>query len=276
MRFLLLFLCIFSAGCAQYGKLKFVAELPDKINECSGIVSYGDESIWLIEDGGNDDALYQVGFDGSILSDLEVDGGANDDWEDLAKDTAGNIYIADTGNNSRNRDDFTIHKLPDPRVEKGDKIPAEDIDFTYPKSDNDETPDAEAIFHHRGFLYIVTRDRGNPFTGEANIYRVPDEAGSYTAEFIGSFTTCDQRGRCEITAATISGDGQTLVLLSLGKLWVVRDPGDLSDLQERLESIDLGANTQLESISFKDDKTLLIADEERAGDGGNLYQFILD
>lgn len=275
MRFFLLALCAFSVSCAQFGDLQFVAELPGKINECSGIVSYGDDSIWLIEDSGNDDALYQVNFQGDLLTDLEVDGGANQDWEDLTRDYEGNLYIGDLGNNSGNRKGFTIHKLPDPRKEKGDKIPAEDIDFEYPEDDNDYTPDAEALFYYNDNLYVITRNRGRPFTGVARIFKLPAQPGEYIAEYVGSFTTCEERRSCQVTAAEVSPDGNTLAILGSGKLWLVKDFGGPGTIEGRLHTIEIGATTQLESICFKNNDTLLLADEEHAG-GGNIYRYPLN
>jgi hypothetical protein len=261
--------------------LKVITDLPGSLEENSGLLTFGDSTVWVVEDNGNDDEIYQVNFKGDLLKSLKVKNGDNDDWEDMAKDLQGNVYIADIGNNENYRKNLVIYKLPNPATEPGDKIDAEQIEFHYP--DQKDFPpkkdalfyDAEALFHHGDKLFIVTKNRSNPFTGEAIIYSVPDTKGTYTATRVGSFTPCMDWELCQITSIDISPKGDKIVALSYGKLFIFTDFtwDDFSD--GKMEEIDLGARTQLESVSFLNDTTLLISDERSHGTGGNLYTFIL-
>ncbi|TDQ33249.1 NHL repeat-containing protein [Zeaxanthinibacter enoshimensis] len=265
-------------SCSNYGQLKFVTALPGKLDECSGIVPAGKDGIWVVEDHGNADNLYRVNFRGELVKNFEVTNVDNEDWEDLTVDESGNLYIADTGNNGLDRQEFNIYKLPDPSVEKGDKIPAETIKFRYPWDSTIKegyTHDSEALFYADRHLYVLTKNRMQPFDGKTYIYKIPSTPGRYTAELVGSLQLCEDRRVCVVTAASLSPDGSKLVLLGYGKLWVLSDfTGDSFD-EGAMDMIDLGASTQLESLCFKDGKTLLLADEERAGSGGNLYEFTL-
>ncbi len=282
-RFAALFLIVLFTSCSNYGQLTFVTKLPHKISESSGLVQMDNATIWTIEDHGNEDELYQVDFEGNLLKELKVKNGKNEDWEDLAKDDQGNVYIADTGNNNSNRKDLVIYKVPNPNIEPGDKIDAEKIEF-YFSDQKDFTPkkeekvyDCEAIFYHNKFLYLITKNRKRPFNGEARIYKVPAEKGNYKAEFIGSFNTCDEPNTCIITSADISPDGKKIVLLGYGKLWVFTDFTWDNFTKGNMETIDLGATTQLEAVAFKvnSNTSLLLTDEERGDTGQNLYSYEL-
>ncbi len=91
------------------------------------MTTYSDSSAWFIEDNGNSDNLYKSNFKGKLIQQLDVKNHKNTDWEDLTKDETGNLYIGDFGNNDNTRKNLVILKLPNPEVEKGDKINAQAI-----------------------------------------------------------------------------------------------------------------------------------------------------
>lgn len=280
-RLLPLLLIFFLTGCANYGQLKVITALPKKLSENSGLEQFDEKSVWIVEDNGNGDNIYKVGFDGEIETEFEVKNAKNEDWEDLTSDKKGNLYIGDFGNNGNDRKNLVVYKLPNPETEPGDKIDAERIQFSYPEQK--EFPpgssqlfyDAEAFFHFEEHLYIFTKNRADPFTGETHIYRIPEKKGKYDATFLGKLKTCQDWNTCQITSAAISPDGKTVVLLGYGKLWTVTDFQKDNLSKGKLTEIDLGIRTQLESVCFTDDKNLLLSDEVRDNEGGNLYRYRL-
>lgn len=280
-RLLYLLAALFFTACSNYGQLKVLTKLPDKLSENSGIAQFGQNSAWFIEDHGNKDILYKVDFNGKIRKELKVKNAKNNDWEDLTSDEKGNIYIGDFGNNDNHRKNLTIYKLPNPEIEPGDKIDAERIEFQYPEQK--EFPpkkerllfDSEAFFYSKGFFYLFTKNRAHPFTGEVLIYRVPLKTGRHNATFLGKITTCKDWDTCQVTSADISPDGKTVVLLGYGKLWTLTDFTGDSFFEGKLTEIDLGVRTQLESVCFKDETTLLVSDEVRDKEGGMLYSYSL-
>lgn len=273
-----LVLSVFTS-CSNYGQLKVIADLPGSLDENSGLATYGDSTVWVIEDGGNKDEIYQINLKGDILKSLKVKNGDNQDWEDLTTDKAGNLYIGDIGNNANKRKDLVIYKLPNPTIEPGDKIDAEKIKLHYP--DQKDFPpkkeglfyDSEAIFHHDGKIFIVTKNRSKAFTGEAHIYSVPDTKGTYEATLVGSFTPCKDWKICQITSIDISPKGDRIVALSYGKLFIFTDFTWDKFTKGNMQEIDLGARSQLESVCFLNDDTLLISDEKAHSEGGNLYTY---
>ncbi|MDC6404598.1 MULTISPECIES: hypothetical protein [Maribacter] len=275
----LLSLTFFS--CTNYGQLKVVTDLPSSLKENSGMVSLKDSTVWIIEDGGNKDELYKVDFKGNILKTLKMKNGDNDDWEDLTKDSLGNVYIADIGNNNNSRKNLKIYKVPNPEIEPGDKIDAEKIELSYPNQK--EFPpkksgryfDAEAIFHHNNKLFIVTKNRANPFTGSAYIYSVPDQKGVYEANLVGEINVCKDWKTCQITGIAISPSGKKIIALSYGKLFIFTDFTWDNFSNGKIEEIDLGIRTQLESICFLNEDLILLSDERSHGTGNNLYSLDL-
>lgn len=268
---------VFFTSCSNYGQLTYVSELPSSLGENSGIETLNDSTIWVIEDHGNNDDIVKIDLNGKLIKKLKVKNAKNKDWEDLTTDENDHLYIGDFGNNHNNRKNLVIYKLPNPEKEKGDKIDAEKIEFSYPEQTKYPPKksklnfDAEAFFHRNGFLYVITKNRTIPFTGEAFIYKIPAKKGVYDAQLIGKFVTCKEEVICQITAADISKDGKTIAILGYGKVWLFTDYKEDDFSEGTMKTIELGATTQLESICFLNNNTLLISDEVRANTGGNLY-----
>lgn len=281
---LLLLLSMMSA-CAQkpwYGDLNYLGKLPAKLNEVSGIATNNGKIIWAIEDNGNKDHIYGLNLQGTLVKEFEIENGKNHDWEDLANDNSGNLYIGDFGNNANDRKNLSILKIPNPDKAKGKKIKAEKISFHYPEQTKFPPKksklhfDCEAFFHHEDHLFLITKDRSRPYQGKAFIYKIPAKEGNYEAELIGTFKSCEDTQFCSITGAAISPDGKKVVLLGSGFIWLFSDFGSENFTNGNLRTIDVLHRTQQESICFKDNKTILIADEQSKTKGRNLYSYTLD
>ncbi|SFB66782.1 hypothetical protein SAMN04487891_101167 [Flagellimonas taeanensis] len=271
-------------ACAQktyYGDLEPLGKFPSKLEEVSGIEVSPAGAIWVIQDSGNEDEIFQVDMKAKLVQSLKIDHAKNQDWEDLALDNEGNLYIGDFGNNANKRKDLTIYKVPRSELDKK-KPNAKKIAFHYPEQKNFPPEkdslyfDTEGFFHLDGHLYIFTKNRTRPYSGKTLIYRVPDTEGKYAAESLGSLFLCGDQDHCSVTGADISPDGKTIALLSYGLVFLLTD-FELSDFSKAsIKTIDLNCQTQIESICFLDDKTLLIADEQNRYGGRSLYQFKLD
>lgn len=279
----LLLIFVFAQGCAQkaqYGLLNVRGEFPSKLKEVSGL-AIDRKNIWVIEDSGNKEEIYRVNKSGKIIKSIKVNHAKNKDWEDLAMDKTGNLYIGDFGNNNNDREDLAIYKVRKSELGKKEAN-AEKIEFSYPEQK--EYPpkkdsllfDTEGFFHWKDSLYIFTKNRTRPYSGESLIYRIPDDEGKYEAEFLGALFLCDNQDSCSVTAADISSDGNTIALLGYGTIFLLTD-FDLPNIKKaKVQVIDLQYLSQLECIGFLDAKTLLLADEENRDLGRKLYTYRID
>ena len=135
--------------------------------------------------------------------------------------------------------------------------------------------DVEGFFEHEGYFYLFTKNRSKNFDGTAFIYKIKNAVGAQKATKIGEFKTCNNYNHCVLTSATISPDGKKVVLLSHDKIVLFKGyKGDLFHTGSQTE-IKLNDFSQKEAIVFKDNNTLLIADEKSNKVGGNVYEFIL-
>ena len=272
-------------ACQDFGNLTLVANFPDHLQEVSGIESLGDDgTIWAIEDSGNKDHIYQIDTTGNVLRDINIKNAKNKDWEDLAKDENGNLYIGDFGNNNNRRKDLVIYKVSNPNSVAEKSLRAEKIRFyfpeqiSFPPNPRELLYDVESFFYLNGYLYLFTRNRmpKKLFDGRSLIYRIPAVEGDHKAEMINQFVTCDEAINCQISAAAISPDKSKVALLSYDKVWILSDFEGADFLNGNIEEIDLGHATQKEGICFLNNDTLLISDEKgKKKTGSKLYSYSL-
>lgn len=270
---------IFLTTC-QTGNLKVVADLPKSLEEVSGIETSNDGNLWMVNDSGNDAELYKLDTTGNVIEVLNI-AEKNTDWEDLTTDTNGNIYIGDFGNNMNDRDDLVIYKIhPDVKNEKGE-LSVEKIWFKFP--DQSEFPpkrknrvfDCESMFFLNDHLYLFTKSRSPKNFGVTTIYKIPAIAGHHTAIKMNSFKTCSEF-KCWVTSADISPDKKTIALLAENGLWLFEDFQGDDFFSGTSRNIPFTFESQKESVCFKNDNTVYIADERGKGTGRNLYILSID
>jgi len=262
--------------------LKELYSLPKKLKEVSGIAYFPDTDIlYTLEDSGNKNAVYAINSKGELEKTITVSNARNVDWEDITKDKSGNIYIGDFGNNDNERKDLCIYKVAKNQL-KNDVAKAEyKVSFSYPEQT--EFPprkkemfyDVEGFFERGGYFYLFTKNRSKGFDGTAFIYKIKNASGAQKAVKTGEFKTCNNYNHCVLTSATISPDGKKVALLSHDKVLLFKNfKGDLFHKGTQTQ-IELNHFSQKEAIVFKDNNTLLIADEKTNKVGGNVYEFKL-
>ncbi len=284
-KILLILVALLTYGCQDYGDLTFLAKLPKGLKENSGIEILSEEGpLWIIEDSKNKNHIYGVDLSGNIVSEFKIANAKNRDWEDIAKDGKGNLYIGDFGNNRNKRKDLCIYKIPNPLTSDSKELNAEKISFYYPEqisfppNRRDYVYDAEAFFFFNEFLYIFTKNRMSSklFDGRSLVYRIPARPGNHKAELINLFVSCEERLNCQISSASISPDNTKVALLSHNRVWIFSDFKDDDFIDGKVEIHDLGHSSQKEGVCFKDNETLLITDElGKKRSGRNLYEYSL-
>ena len=186
----------------------------------------------------------------------------NVDWEDLAQDPAGRLYIGDFGNNANQRRDLAIYRLT---LRAGAPV-VDTIAFRYPDQHAFPPPrgrrnfDCEAFYWHADTLHLFSKDRS--LRQWTKHYVLPARPGRYVAVLRDSI-----RLNRPITAADISPDGRTVALLGYGGVFLFgNQPGRrLFDGPKRFRA--LPTTGQAEGLIFLTDSTLLVGNEK-----GRLYR----
>lgn len=274
------FLIISVASCQEKNEPEVLYSLPKSLKEVSGI-EWVNNKLWGIEDSGNDNVLYQLDEKGDVANSLMIRNATNTDWEDLASDTEGNIYIGDFGNNDNDRSDLCIYKISKDSLGKEQSQAVAKTTFSYPEQKEfppkktERVFDVEAFVVYKDHFYLFTKNRSKNSDGTVLLYKIPNKSGNQPAQQIGSFITCSEFNTCAVTAATISANGQRLALLSHNTVWLFEDFKEDNFFEGKKTVLPLNHYSQKEAMTFKDNSTLLISDEKVKKSGGNVYQFKL-
>jgi len=258
-----------------------LCKLPKKLKEVSGMQWAKDGNFfYAIQDSGNESFIYKVDADGNQTEKLFINA-KNTDWEDLASDNKGNLYLGDFGNNDNDRKDLCIYKV-NTTPQTGTIMPAYKVSFYYPEqaefppSKKELLYDCEAFFELNDSFYLFTKNRSKGFDGTCLIYKVPNKEGHHAAQLLGKYKTGEEFNDSAITAAAISPDGSKFVLLSHSKVWLFEDFKGDDFLNGKISVLELNHYSQKEAVCFKDNNTILIADEKDKKTGGNVYEVTLE
>ncbi len=190
------------AQVVQVGRLRHFA-----IAESSGLVASRQYPgvIWTHNDGGYQ-FLFAVNKSGRKLGAFQVPGNLID-WEDIAIDNAGNLYLADIGTNGMARSHLAVHRVkePNPYARYGNANILHTWLLRFPEGTPD---DCESFFVHRRHGYLITKSRVN---GRVHMYRYPlsDRSRSVPLQFVTSIETDGA-----VSAADLSRDEQRLGLVT--------------------------------------------------------------
>ena len=211
-------------------QLSKLSRLPSVIKESSGVEMAGAGGFWSFNDSNGSTDLYRFDGSGKLLQTLNIENAENNDWEDIAKDESGNLYVGDFGNNENDRKNLRVYKLLKEDLDQNSNvITAKKIKFSF--SDQTDFPpnfdsrffDVESMFAKGDYLYLLTKDRSVPFVGKTRLYRLPNEPGEHVAEYLDEFFTHTDKNKGAITAADISPDGSSIVLLSNEAIWLFKN-----------------------------------------------------
>ncbi|WP_426276100.1 hypothetical protein ACN9MN_14685 [Chryseobacterium sp. S-02] len=263
-------------------ELKVEFSLPKKLKEVSGIaLSQDKQTIWVIEDQGNKNVVYGLDMQGNLLKDVLVENAENNDWEDITKDTQGNIYLGDFGNNDNNRQNLSILKLDLKTPSQATTKVIQTTKFHYegqtefPPKKSNWLYDCEAFVEMDGNFYLFTKNRSKGFDGTFLVFRVPNKEGDFEAKLIGKLKLNGKYSDAAITSAAINSTKDKIVLLNHKNIHVLSGFSVNDFNTAKIQKISLNHNSQKEAVVFLDDKTLLIADEKDKDTGGNIYKFDL-
>ena len=118
------------------------------IPEASGIVKSRRYPgiFWVHNDSGNPPALFAIRRDGTIVREFRL-AAPNIDWEDIAADDKGHLYIGDIGNNGGLLAIRSIYRIDEPDPEKAASTPLPIVAATFYTLPRSDRFDAEGLYY---------------------------------------------------------------------------------------------------------------------------------
>lgn len=231
------------------------------VPELSGLVKSRSlpSVFWAHGDSGNAAELYAIDGQGHTLGRYEIDA-RNDDWEDIAIDNAGHLYLGDIGDNFGMREELRVLVIDEPKkITKGGTLEVGITQrFRYPDV-AEGTPkrlDAESLFFAAGRLYLLSKER---FSTRGALFRFPEQLRSdkqITLERVDSveLRVKPTQGGAPATAADVSRDESRVAITAYKHFYVFRFDGHT--LRERLFVERLPKKEGFEALAFDGDHLL--------------------
>lgn len=248
-------------------------DLPEILNEISGLERLNDTTLIAINDGGNSASVFLLNMDGSLRNSVDVTNVQNHDWEDLTRDKD-YLYIADIGNNLNKRKNLTILKLKISELNTQKEVRAEKINIryteqtAYPPEKDSLFFDAESIAADGDSLVIITKNRVSPWDGNAMIYKVSKDPGSYNLKASARLNIGSRSWRSDSATAMDIYKGKWYVL-TYGKLLVYSLDGGQLILEHTFK---FRKFTQKESVVLTEDSIFVADEKHKLLGGGKLYR----
>jgi hypothetical protein len=234
------------------------------IREASGIVASRRHPgvFWVHNDSGNPPALFAVERDGTLIREYAVNI-PNIDWEDIATDDDGNLYLGEIGNNGGRLPVRAIYRLaePDPsRPAEGKLAVSLATFYRFPPGGRF---DAEGLFIDRGRAVVVAKTfDGRPAGMFAlSLDRPAPLLRPVLPERLGSLPGFVEPA----TGASLAADGRSLAVCSYDVARVYGRDRRESDRWELLSTVRYEADG-IEAIAWDGDDLVL------AGEGRGLFR----
>ena len=233
-----------------------IGTMPAAVAESSGLArSINPKAFWTHNDSGGKNEIYEVSHTGQLLNTIQIPNAKNLDWEDLAEDPSGNIYIGDMGNNNHNRKDLTIYKFHQ-ETNQTEKITFQYADQNaFPPGPENLNFDCEAFFYYKDNLYLFSKNynKKNQFV---KLYQLTAQAGTYRIAPKDSIQI-----NAPVTAADISPDGTKFVLLTYGKILIFNIAAQQIDFSKPAACFRF-VRKQAEAILFINNQDLIVTNEQ--------------
>jgi hypothetical protein len=277
--------------------LEVVGTLPDELRESSGLAVSRTQPgvLWSHNDSGDGPNLYAIDQSGSLLAIVPVAKASARDWEDIASGpcppslstlspekgtpSPACLYVADIGNNDRERKDVTVYVLVEPVISRTGSTPpmatAQSFRYRYP----DKPEDSEAIaVRPTGDVTIVSKGR----TGSIDFFAIAAAQvarGLASGEVLTAMRTGgtdiqpDARSGRLVTGAAVSPDGTTLAVRTYTEVFFFGEVENGRRWQGLRRPCFLGdAEPQGEAIDYLDGETLLLTSERARGRPGTIHR----
>lgn len=196
-----------------------------ELHEVSGVVRSRQhpEIFWVHNDSGNPPALFAAKGDGSIVRRYRV-AVPNLDWEDIAIDAQGHLYLGDIGNNGGVLPVRVVYRFPEPAPAVEPTGPLQPDRIVYYRFPGGQPFDAESLFVDGDQVMLVRKRLDQQ---EAELYRLPFERStSLLAPAVLERVGVLAGFRESATGADLTTDGRWLAVCSPGRTRLYRRGAD--------------------------------------------------
>lgn len=195
-----------------------------RITESSGLVASREHPgvFWTHTDGGGPkkQILFGVNREGKSSIEFRVVGAAIQDWEDLAIDDSGHLYVGDVGNNDAKRDQLAVYEVdePDPKSSRTLVTVNRGWQLRFPK----KPFDCEALFVWKGHGFVISKVFNDK---KAEIYQfaLDERKEPQTLAKIARLPI-----ESPVTGAEISPDGKRLGVVCKSGAYIFEINGDVA------------------------------------------------
>jgi hypothetical protein len=229
-----------------------------RIKESSGVVASRRHAdvFWTHNDGGGPkkQVLYAIDGKGDTRASFSVIDVTLHDWEDIAIDNAGHLFIGDIGNNDAKRDTLAVYEIdePNPQAGTGSISPKREWKLKFPGAPFD----CESLFVWKDQGYVVSKvfDKAR-----AQIFCFPlkETNRPLTLELVAT-----TKIKSPVTGADISADGTLLGLVAKNGAYVFRIDGDVTRVSNATPHHTKLKNEHIEGCCFVPEG-LLVTSERR-------------
>ena len=253
--------------------------LPEDVVETSGLAEsrLHPGIFWTHNDSGHKDEIFAVALNGAMLGKVKVHQGKNHDWEDIASGPCplgsdpSCLYIADTGNNSRDvgkgksaaeqKPFVRLYVVAEPEPNASETAPAREYKAEFPG----EPTDIEALaVLPDGRVYLVTKGIGS----DIELLRWPTplrEGGKddrVALERVRRLEGQPEQTGDRVTGASASPDGRMIAVRSYVALAFYRTD-DLLGSGRPFAQFDLDpiGEPQGEAVSLRADGEVVLTSE---------------
>lgn len=254
-----------SGATAKPAKPSVAGRIEDpEVSEASGLTASRKQPglFWTHNDSGNLARLHALDAAGKPLGRVDV-ATFNIDWEDIAIADDGTMFIADTGNNSRNRKIVTVYALPEPPLpaDPAANPPVVTPTQTYRLRFPAKPQDFEAIFVTPTHGYLLSKVWG----GGTSLYRFSRHTptGNSPETFDQTLeVVCEMKVAGAVTSASLAPGGNRLAIQTILGPAIYDMPPDPRDLAKVVPRYARYPDGTAEAVAW-DGQDLLIANERR-------------
>jgi len=209
--------------------VRLIGRISDpRIKESSGVIASRryPNVFWTHNDGGGPkkQVLYAIDREGKTLAAFPVVGPRFHDWEDIAIDDSGNLYLGDIGNNDSKENKLAVYEIdePDPTSGIASISPKRGWTLKFPGPPFD----CESLFIWKGQGYVISKVFNS---ARAQVFRFPLKQ---TSEPLTLDLVATTKIESPVTGADISADGNLLGLVSKAGAYVYRIGGDVARVSQ--------------------------------------------